>query len=63
MEPEIGEKVLIKPRGGLLVQYEDIHGRWLPDDGQEVIWSTWWHKRYRDGSIEIIPTAKAEEQD
>ena len=54
-EPQLGEKVLIKPRLGLQVQFEDIYGRWLPEEGQEVLWSTFWHKRFRDGSIEIVP--------
>jgi hypothetical protein len=53
-EPAIGEKVLIRPRLGLAVQYEDIYGRFLKEAGQEVIWSVWWHKRFRDGSIEIL---------
>lgn len=53
-EPAIGEKVLIRPRLGLQVQYEDIYGRFLSGDGQEVIWSVWWHRRFRDGSIEIV---------
>ncbi len=61
MEPQIGARVLIKPCNGLDVQFEEIHGRFLPQDGQEVIWSYWWHRRYRDGSIEIL--AVDEEQD
>jgi hypothetical protein len=60
-EPEIGEKILIRPRLGLQVQHEGVYGRWIPMEGQEVIWSVWYHKRFRDGSIEILP--RAEEQD
>jgi hypothetical protein len=60
MEPEIGARVVIKPRNGLDVQYEEVHGRWLPQEGQAVVWNVWWHRRYRDGSIEIV---SEEEQD
>lgn len=58
MEPSIGDKVLIYPVPhpefpNRKIQWDGIIGRFLPDTGAEVIWSDWWHRRLRDGSIYI----------
>lgn len=54
LEPNIGDTVHVRPRNGLRVQVDGIFGRFLPDDGQQVIWSEHWHRRFRDGSIEVV---------
>jgi len=52
-EPNFGDKVVVYPTPGLAVQVEGIYGRFLLAEGQEVIWSEWYHSRLRDGSITL----------
>jgi len=55
LEPNFGDTVTVRPRNGLRVQVDGIFGRFIPDEGAQVIWSEHWHRRFRDGSIEIVP--------
>ena len=46
-----GQRVRVWPRPGLRVPiHAGIVGRFLPADGAEVEWSTWWARRAADGS-------------
>jgi len=50
-EPRIGDQIKVFPKPGLRVQVDGIHGRFLSENGQSVVWSEWYHLRLRDGSI------------
>jgi hypothetical protein len=49
---KIGDTVRVWPKPGLRVQsHADIPGRWLADEGQDVVWTDWLAARARDGSL------------
>jgi hypothetical protein len=49
---KIGDTVKVWPKPGLRVQsHADIPGRWLADEGQDVVWTDWLAARARDGSL------------
>lgn len=70
--PLIGQKVRIWPMPGRRVQQGDRPvdwmggGRWMPDEGMEVVWSYWHVQAYQAGDILLTnpnpqpPTAQAE---
>jgi hypothetical protein len=51
-----GETKFVKPLKDLLVRMPDTMTP-LPEDGAEVEWNTYWRRRVRDGSVEIVPTS------
>jgi hypothetical protein len=63
LEPRLGDEVFIKPRNFLKVQVSGIHGRFLMPDGQKVIYDDYYHRRYKDGSIEIINVTTLDEEE
>lgn len=46
----------VKPKAGLLVRDPVTHA-YLPPEGREVEDSAYWHRRLRDGDVELIPPA------
>jgi len=51
-ELALGQAVRVWPRPGTLVlEQPDIPDRYLPPDGAEVLWSSWWLRRLEDGSV------------
>lgn len=51
---KVGQTVHVWPRPGLRVLVDaQIPGRFLPDDGADVAWSSWWLRRASDGSVLI----------
>lgn len=55
--PEDGQRVRIWPRPGRSVQHGDRTldaaggGRWLADDGAEVVWGPFFHEQMKAGDI------------
>ncbi len=48
-EIKVGQLVHVWPRPGLRVLVDpQIPDRLLPDDGADVAWSHWWHRRALD---------------
>lgn len=47
----MNKKRFIKPEKPTLVIRDPANGKPLPADGAEVTWSTFWARRYRDGSV------------
>mgnify|MGYP000288622390 CR=1 FL=1 len=43
----------IKPKPGLVVR-DPATGQPLPDTATPVVWSSYWRRREREGSIEVI---------
>jgi hypothetical protein len=37
-----------------VLEHPGIAGRFLPDDGADVRWSTWMHDRVMDGSALLV---------
>lgn len=57
---KVGQTVRVWPRPGLRVLVDPrMPGRFLPDEGADVAWSCWWHRRALDGSVVFLelPTA------
>lgn len=55
-----GAPVRVWPRPGRLVPtHAGIAGRFLPADGAEVQWSTWWARRVADGSALLTDPSTA----
>lgn len=50
-----GDTKFVKPLKGLLVRMP-VTMTPLPEGGAVVEWNTYWRRRLRDGSIEIVPT-------
>lgn len=49
---KVGQTVRVWPTPGLHVLVDPrIPGRFLRNDGAEVAWSPWWHRRVLDGSV------------
>lgn len=44
------KKIFLKPAKGLKVRDPD-RGDFLPDDGREVVLTTFWRRRLRDGDV------------
>lgn len=65
--PRAGERVKVYPSPGRHVQEGprplDSGGRWLAEDGREVIWSEYYLEQYRAGDLllhEVAPLLPAE---
>lgn len=55
-----GQRVRVWPRPGLRVPtHASIANRFLPPDGAEVEWSTWWARRVADGSALLTDPSHA----
>ena len=53
----------VKPaRPGLLIRHPDTR-EYLPAEGLEVVWTSFWQRRLQDGDLEVVeavkPAAKA----
>jgi hypothetical protein len=58
--PSLGQKVHIWPAAGVKVQDGDgAYGRFLAIAGREVVWDTYWHRRFLDGAIHLHDPAPA----
>jgi len=56
----LGQRVRVWPRPGLRVPtHSGIPNRFLPPDGADVEWSTWWVRRVGDGSALLTDPAPA----
>jgi hypothetical protein len=49
--------VIVPGRPGLKVRKPD--GGHLDEDGEPVVWSTYWQRRKNDGDVAIKPTERA----
>jgi len=61
--PNFGDRVFVRPRDGQRVQRgAGLHGQFLPDEGQSVLWDEFHQARLHDGSllIEDEPAPSAE---
>lgn len=54
---QCGQTVIAKPLNGLRVRKED--GSVLPDEGDTVIYNTYWLRREDDGDVALSLPAKA----
>lgn len=55
-----GQRVRVWPRPDLRVPtHAHIAGRYLPPDGADVEWSTWWARRVADGSVLLTDPSQA----
>jgi len=55
-----GDRAHVWPRPGLRVPtHAHIANRFLPADGADVEWSTWWARRVADGSALLTDPTKA----
>ncbi len=48
------DTVRIKPAGKLLVRHPDNGHRHLAEGGEDVVMTSWWHRRLADKEIEIV---------
>lgn len=52
--PNLGDRVVVRPKPGLLVQEREDLQRFLAPEGQPATWSEWLQKRLLDGSIDLV---------
>lgn len=56
--PNIGDRVLVRPRGALQVQRgEGLYGQVIPQEGMECTWDDFLEARQGEGCIEIVQQA------
>lgn len=52
MSPVLNQPVVLKPASGITVRKED--GTLLPEQGDTVIYSSYWARRFADGDVELV---------
>lgn len=53
-------KVFVKPKPGIKVPDISKGGKFLPPEGSEVSWSSYWDRLLIDDSIDVIETKELE---
>jgi len=54
IQPSFGEKLRVWPAAGVRVQDgADRFGKFLSPDGREVVWDSYWARRYLEGSVHL----------
>lgn len=62
--PNLGDTRRVWPALGARVQDgEGRYGRFLSEDGREVVWDLYWHRRYLDGAISFHDPRPAPSKD
>ena len=52
--------MFVRPKNGLRVRHPDTR-RPLPPEGLEVVESSFWNRRLRDGDVEIVVNPEPEQ--